>query len=138
MCGLWRKIYFIKKTVFENFMKWGMKGGISIATDSGPLGYVLWCCGSRTQDFFTFTYSDWLWPYCVWLNADCRLQRVHWIYLGGPLVGSIWGSVGRDFCKNNTISFPCIFCFCFSKEAICKCLWKKISQIKYYLFNFLC
>ena len=42
------------KTVFENFMKWGLKGGISIDTDSGPLGYVLWCCGSRSQDFFTF------------------------------------------------------------------------------------
>ena len=22
--------------------------------DSGPLGYVLWCCGIRIQDFFTF------------------------------------------------------------------------------------
>ena len=39
-----------KKTVFENFMKWCLKGGISIDTDSGPL----WCCGSRSQDFFTF------------------------------------------------------------------------------------
>ena len=36
-------------------MKWGLKGGISIDTDSGPLGYVLWCCGSRSQDFF-FTF----------------------------------------------------------------------------------
>ena len=35
-------------------MKWGLKGGISINTDSGPLGYVLWCCGNRSQDFFTF------------------------------------------------------------------------------------
>ena len=42
------------ETVFENFMKWGLKGGISIDTDSGPHGYVLWCCGSRSQDFFTF------------------------------------------------------------------------------------
>ena len=32
----------------------GLKGGISIDADSGPLGYVLWCCGSRSQDFFTF------------------------------------------------------------------------------------
>ena len=30
------------------------KGGISIDTDSGPLWYVLLCCGSRSQDFFTF------------------------------------------------------------------------------------
>ena len=35
-------------------MKWVLKGGISIDTDSGPLGYVLWCCGSRGQDFFIF------------------------------------------------------------------------------------
>ena len=45
---------FHKWTVFQNFIKWGMKGGISIDVDSGPLGYVLWCCGSRSQDFFTF------------------------------------------------------------------------------------
>ena len=32
----------------------GLKGGISIDADSGPHGYVLWCCGSRSQDFFTF------------------------------------------------------------------------------------
>ena len=37
-----------KKIVFENFMKWGMKGGISIDADSGPLGYEFPCCGSRS------------------------------------------------------------------------------------------
>ena len=31
-----------------------LKGGISIGVDSGPLGYVLWCYCSRSQDFFTF------------------------------------------------------------------------------------
>ena len=31
-----------------------MKGGISIDADSGPLGYVLWCCAGRSQDFLTF------------------------------------------------------------------------------------
>ena len=43
---LWNKIYFIK-TVFETFMKWGLKGGISIDTDSWPLGYVLWASKER-------------------------------------------------------------------------------------------
>ena len=43
-----------QKTVFGNFMKWGMKGGISIDINSRPLGYVLWFCGSRSQAFFTF------------------------------------------------------------------------------------
>ena len=32
-------------------MKSGLKEGISIDTDSGPLGYVLLYCG---HDFFTF------------------------------------------------------------------------------------
>ena len=27
-------------------MKRGLEGGISIDADSGPLRYVLWCCGS--------------------------------------------------------------------------------------------
>ena len=35
-------------------MKWGLKGVISIDTDSGPLGYVIWSFGSKSQDFFTF------------------------------------------------------------------------------------
>ena len=34
MWTLWNKIYYIK-TVFEKFMKWGLKGGISIDADSG-------------------------------------------------------------------------------------------------------
>ena len=50
MWTLWNKIYLIK-TVFKNSIKWGLKGGISIDTDSGPVGYVLWCCGSKSQDF---------------------------------------------------------------------------------------
>ena len=32
----------------------GLKRGLSIDADSGPLGYLLWCSGSRS----------WLWPYC--------------------------------------------------------------------------
>ena len=32
----------------------GLKGGISIDADSGPFGYVLWCCGSRSWEVFTF------------------------------------------------------------------------------------
>ena len=35
-------------------MKWGLKGGISIDADSGPLRYVLWCCGSICHQLFTF------------------------------------------------------------------------------------
>ena len=35
-------------------MKWGLKEGISIDADSGPLGYVLWCCGSRSREEHTF------------------------------------------------------------------------------------
>ena len=45
----WKKILLV-----WNFMKLGLKGGISIDVDSVPLGYVLWCCGSRSLDFFTF------------------------------------------------------------------------------------
>ena len=43
-----------KKQIFEIFMKRGLKEGISIDADSGPLGYVLWCCGSRSWEVFTF------------------------------------------------------------------------------------
>ena len=35
-------------------MKQGLKGGISIAADSGPPRYVLWCCGGICHQLLTF------------------------------------------------------------------------------------
>jgi hypothetical protein len=35
-------------------MKWGLKGGISIDTDSGLAKYVLWCCGGICHQPDTF------------------------------------------------------------------------------------
>ena len=32
----------------------GLKGGISIDADSGPPGYVLWCCGGICHQLLTF------------------------------------------------------------------------------------
>ena len=52
---LWNKIYFIK-TVFENFIKWSLKGMILIDAYSGPLGYLLLCCGSRSWEMFPFFF----------------------------------------------------------------------------------
>ena len=59
------QIYLVKVPLNVNIVKQDLlnkkqfyevrsERGISINTDSGPLGYVLWCCGSRSQDFFTF------------------------------------------------------------------------------------
>ena len=45
---------FLKKNFFWNFMKWGLKGGISIYADSGPPRYVLWCCGCICHEVLTF------------------------------------------------------------------------------------
>ena len=42
----------------------GLKGGISIDADYGPLGYVLWCCGSMYKLRSIYFFSNWLWPYC--------------------------------------------------------------------------
>ena len=53
----------------------GLKGGISIDADSGPLRYVLWWYLSPARHF----YSDWLWPYCgndlVQLNLADNLMN---------------------------------------------------------------
>ena len=53
MWTLWNKITS-QKIAFENFMKWGLKGGISIYADSGPPGYVLWCCIRICHQLLTF------------------------------------------------------------------------------------
>ena len=41
-------------------MKWGLKGGISIDANSGPLRYVFWCYGSIFHQLLTFIqiYSE--------------------------------------------------------------------------------
>ena len=57
----WKKKMFLKKifvslkkNYFWNFMKWGLKGGISIDADSDPPRYVLWCCGGICHQLLTF------------------------------------------------------------------------------------
>ena len=49
-----KKFVSLKKNFFWNFMKWGLKGGISIDGDSGPPRYVLWCCGGICHEVLTF------------------------------------------------------------------------------------
>ena len=48
------KSCYSKKNFFWNFMKWGLKGGISIDADSGPPRYVIWCCGSICYELLNF------------------------------------------------------------------------------------
>ena len=46
---------FLKIFIFENLLhEKGLKGGISIDTDSGPHRYVLWCCGGTCRQPDTF------------------------------------------------------------------------------------
>ena len=42
---------FCKKQFLKKSLKWSLKGGISIDTDSGPLRYVFWCWGSISLQF---------------------------------------------------------------------------------------
>ena len=56
-----KKNHSPKKNYFWNFMKWGLKGEISIYADSGPTRYVLWCCGCichKVLTFFQIDYSE--------------------------------------------------------------------------------
>ena len=50
-------------------MKWGMKGYFKIDTYSGPLGYVFWCCGSRSQDFFLVLFRLALAILCIRMST---------------------------------------------------------------------
>ena len=50
---LWSKSYFIRNSIWI-FFKWGLKVGISIDADSGPLRYLLWSCSSICYQPFTF------------------------------------------------------------------------------------
>ena len=46
-------LYF---TFFTPVPQPGLKGEISMDADPGPLRYVLWCCGSRSQEEFTILH----------------------------------------------------------------------------------
>ena len=60
------KIVSLEKKLFWNFMKWGLKGGISIDADSGPPRYVLWCCGGICHQPDTFIQS--VSGHTVWIS----------------------------------------------------------------------
>ena len=103
MWVLWSKIYFIK-TVFENFMKWGLKGGISIDADSGPLRYVLWCWGNICHQLFTFMqiYSGHtVFPKRVCFLIFCRFLYVPWSFSWIFFVG-FFGERRRERVVNKT------------------------------------
>ena len=68
-------------------MKWGLKGEILFDADSGPLRYLLWCCGSICHQLLTFIqigyghtvistgylYSGWGIPSSIMPKYDKRL-----------------------------------------------------------------
>ena len=47
-------MFTFRGTFTVYYVNLDLKGGISVDADSGPLGYILWCCGGRSRDFFTF------------------------------------------------------------------------------------
>ena len=66
-----------KKQFFKNFMKWGLKGGISIEENSGPPRYVLWCCSIYLSTTLHF-YLDWLWQYCGYSKVHLFPSLLVW------------------------------------------------------------
>ena len=60
-----------KNSFFENFMYWGLKGGILNIADYDPLGYELSCCSSILLGFLNFVQSYFGHTVCkFWI---CRL-----------------------------------------------------------------
>ena len=57
-------------------MKWGLKGGISIYSDSGPPRYVLWCCGSICQKLLTFIQIGCGHTVSMFLSMICEIQLI--------------------------------------------------------------
>ena len=54
------QIYLVKLPLTDNIVKQDLLNRkqlfkkFSVYADSGPLSHVLWCCGSRSQEEFTF------------------------------------------------------------------------------------
>ena len=51
--GILGSFHKLRHNFWESQVVRGQEGGISIDADSGLLGYVLWCCGSRSWEVFT-------------------------------------------------------------------------------------
>ena len=52
--------------------------GISIDADSGPLRYVLWCCGSICHQLLTFIQIDY--GHTVWLNWKVQIYTRTYLF----------------------------------------------------------
>ena len=60
------------------------RGGFLIDTDCGPLGYIVWCCDSRSQDFFTLICRLALTILCVMgvgRHGIVALQNIHALWI---------------------------------------------------------
>ena len=64
------------------------KGGFQIDTDSRPLGYVLWCCVSNSQDFFTMI----------------QISSGHTVYPHSTLIYEIASALVTCFSANETLN----------------------------------
>ena len=98
MWTLRNKIY-LKKPNFWKFYK--------VRSERGDFKwcrfwYVLWWCDSRSQEEFTFTYSDLVWPYC----------RKEASTILGALCLSLW--------KTNSVNpFNCYWTILCQKAPLC-------------------
>ena len=50
--GLWAKRFKMRRTQWKMEIVSSVWNNYSICPVSGPLGYVLWCCGSRSREVF--------------------------------------------------------------------------------------
>ena len=75
----------------------GLKGGISIDANSGPLGYVLWCCGKGQLN------SEWI--YEVIVSPKIPTKNYKDFCPGSLLEGKAEFSVifGWDFGRNDDL-----------------------------------
>ena len=78
------------KTVFENFMKWGLRGVISIVADSGlPRLWTLMLRWYLLRLFYF--YSDWLWPYCGTLSGyPYIIKKLSWLSWEQTTLKAYW------------------------------------------------
>ena len=136
------KQYLLNKKQFLKIL-WSivscLKGGISIDTDSWPLGYVVWCCGSRSQDFFAFiqigsgsghTVDTYVRSVTVFLYFSSKISRMKEItkmqkkycQIVLSLKNSLKNFRFTQFCSLLTVCFD--FCVC-KFINLSKDLWSK-------------
>ena len=124
-----------------NFMKWVLKGGISIDADSGPPRYVLWCCGGICHQVLTFIQVGYGHTVKSDFQSQFSMSKIIWIFPNFFFIEEYQFRrrffVIVIFLKTSIFEPLCFLKWCPIFNGPCEHLWKSNQKTIFILLTFL-